>query len=177
MIPRLSGAAAKRLLRRCGIRVLCRKSGPAPGGEAALLIEVQGLPPGLGSCMHWDRRLGGRLAKALFSLAGVRGAAVGLGFACASRPGSQVHDAFAWQAGRVRYLGNNSGGLDGGMTTGEPLLLRADLAPGAALRPAAAADAVAAVLGGALLEKTGLCSGRELPARVQALRNVNFVNA
>jgi chorismate synthase len=106
----------------------CKQKGDTLGG----IVEVvaTGLPPGLGSFVHWDRKLDGRLGHALLSLQAVKGVEVGLGFATARLPGSQVHDeiAFEQQKGFLRH-GNNSGGTEGGMSTGEPLRVRVAFKP------------------------------------------------
>lgn len=162
-------------------------------------VWAEGLPPGLGSYAHWDRRLDGRLAGALMSLNGIKGVDIGWGFASAVQPGSKVLDAYSWRDGRPCYRSNHSGGLEGGMSTGEPLLLRAAMKPIPTLRkplpsvdlrtgraapapvlrsdvcavPAAAviAESLAAlVLADALLEKTGGDSMKEILPRLRALR-------
>ena len=96
-------------------------------------IRVQGLPVGLGSHVQWDRKADARLARALMSVQSVKGVEVGLGLASAEKPGSQVHDEIAWKRrpGREGYyrLTNNAGGLEGGMTNGEELVLRAAMKP------------------------------------------------
>jgi chorismate synthase len=93
-------------------------------------VVASGLPPGLGSFAQWDRKLDGRLGHALLSLQAVKGVEVGLGFAAARIPGSQVHDEihFDRHRGFVRHS-NNSGGTEGGMSTGEPLRVRAAFKP------------------------------------------------
>lgn len=96
------------------------------------IIEVValGLPPGLGSHVHYDRRLTGRLAGAVCSVPSIKGAEIGPAFANARRPGTQVHDRLALdEDGRIRRGSNRSGGLEGGMTTGEPLVVRAAMKP------------------------------------------------
>ncbi|OGR59595.1 MAG: chorismate synthase [Elusimicrobia bacterium GWA2_69_24] len=92
---------------------------------------VWGLPAGLGSHVQWDRRLDGILAQAFMSLNAVKGVEIGMGFAAACRKGSEVHDALHWDERHARPArrSNRSGGLDGGMTTGEPLVLRAAMKP------------------------------------------------
>lgn len=162
-------------------------------------VWADGLPPGLGSYAHWDRRLDGRLAAALMALNGIKAVAVGLGFEAAALPGSRALDPYYWKAGRAAYRSNRSGGIDGGMTTGEPLLLSAAMkplptlmkplpsvdlrtgraAPAPVLRsdvcavPAAAVISealVALVLADALLDKTGGDSMREILPRLRSLR-------
>lgn len=111
----------------------------AAGDTLGGVVEVQvcGLPPGLGSHVQWDRKLDARLAMALMSIQAIKGVEVGLGFEAARRPGSKVHDEIqydrtAMERGAVSAYTrptNNAGGLEGGMTTGEPLILRAAMKP------------------------------------------------
>ena len=104
-----------------------RKDGDTLGG----VIEVvgYGLPPGLGSHVHWDRRLDGRLAAALMSIHAIKGVEVGDGFATARRRGSAAHDEIEGSGNGVRRRTNRAGGIEGGMSTGEPLRLRAAMKP------------------------------------------------
>lgn len=100
-------------------------------------IVALGLPPGLGSGMHWDAKLDGRLAQALMSIQAIKGVEIGIGFGAADRPGSQVHDPFFYDEdgddARFRRGSNNAGGTEGGMTNGEPLVVRAVMKPIATL--------------------------------------------
>jgi len=92
-------------------------------------VIATGLPIGLGSHVQWDRKLDGQLAGALMSIPAIKGVEVGLGFAAAARPGSQVHDAiYPGNAGIVRRT-NNAGGLEGGITNGEPLVVQVAMKP------------------------------------------------
>ncbi|NLF77547.1 MAG: chorismate synthase [Chloroflexi bacterium] len=96
------------------------------------VIEVValGLPPGLGSHVHYDRRLTGRLAAAVCSVQSIKGVEIGPAFDNARRRGTQVHDAIdVDEAGRLVRRSNRAGGLEGGMTTGEPLVVRAAMKP------------------------------------------------
>ncbi len=106
------------------------------GGVAE--VVVRGLPLGLGSHVSWDRKLDGRLAGAVMSIPAVKGVEIGLGFEAARRPGSQVHDELepggAAAKGNVTRSSNRAGGLEGGMTTGEPLVVRAAMKPISTLR-------------------------------------------
>jgi len=119
-----------------------RDSGDTLGG--ILVVRAWGIPPGLGSHVHWDRRLDGLLAGALMALNGIKGVEVGLGFCSARLPGSQVHDPIEVSGHRPwRYSRptNNAGGLEGGITNGEPLVLRAAMKPIATMkRPMASVD-------------------------------------
>ena len=102
------------------------------------IVEVRatGLPPGLGSCSCWQEKLDGRLMQAVGSIQAFKGVEIGLGFDCAGRPGSQIHDAIYFDPtqrdtsnfGFVRKT-NRAGGLEGGMTNGQPLILRAVMKP------------------------------------------------
>jgi len=120
-----------------------KKDGDTLGGECE--VVVRGLPTGLGSHVHWDRKLDARLAGALMSIPAVKAVEIGMGFEAARRPGSAVHDPIlavaepgrpapppALKGGFARQ-GNNAGGLEGGMTTGEPLVLRVGMKPIATL--------------------------------------------
>jgi len=99
-------------------------------------VRVFGAPPGLGSCFSWREKLDGRLMRAAGSIQAIKGVEIGLGFECARRPGSQVHDAIYFDPdkretpnfGFVRKT-NRAGGLEGGMTNGQPLILRAAMKP------------------------------------------------
>jgi chorismate synthase len=92
-------------------------------------VVATGLPPGLGSYVHWDRKLDARLAMAVLSINAVKGVEFGAGFEGAMRPGSAFHDEIDYSEGRFRHLTNRAGGLTGGVTNGEPVDLRAALKP------------------------------------------------
>ena len=99
-------------------------------------VVVDNLPVGLGSHVSWDRKLDGRLAAALLSIPAVKGAEIGLGFEAARRTGAEVHDEIEMvperdraRSGNVRRKTNRAGGLEGGMTTGEPLVMRVAMKP------------------------------------------------
>ncbi|CAN5150707.1 chorismate synthase [soil metagenome] len=100
----------------------------AQGDSLGGVVEVIafGLPPGLGSHVHWDRKLDGRLAGALMSVPAIKGVEVGDGFATAAQRGSESHDAIESDLSRAT---NRSGGTEGGMTTGGPLRVRAAMKP------------------------------------------------
>ncbi len=92
-------------------------------------VVARGVPPGLGSYVHWDRKLDGRLAQAVLSINAVKGVEFGAGFEGASRRGSEFHDEIDYQEGRFRHMTNRAGGLTGGVTNGEPIDLRIALKP------------------------------------------------
>ncbi len=99
-----------------------------------------GLPVGLGSHVHWDRKLDGRLAQAAMSIHAIKAVEIGDGWEGAARRGSEVHDAIGYDrdARRFTRASNRAGGLEGGMTTGEPVIVRAAMKPIATLRRALA---------------------------------------
>ncbi len=168
-------------------------------------VVALGVPPGLGSHVHWDRRLSGRLAQALLSIHAMKGVEIGEAFENARRPGTQVHDEIQLaedHASLVRPT-NRAGGLEGGITTGQPLVLRVAMKPIATtLTPMASVDLaagqpapmeyersdfcavpragvigeamVALVLADALLEKLGGDSLAEMRPRFAALRQARL---
>ncbi|ETK32533.1 chorismate synthase [Microbispora sp. ATCC PTA-5024] len=103
------------------------KDGDTLGGVVE--VVVYGLPPGLGSYTHWDRRLDARLAAALMGIQAIKGVAVGDGFETARRPGSRAHDEIENTPEGVRRITNRAGGIEGGMTNGEPLRVSAAMKP------------------------------------------------
>ena len=104
------------------------KEGDSLGGIVQVVVD--GLPPGLGSHVHWDRRLDGRLAQALMSIPAIKGVEIGAGFSLASRPGSQAHDVIKYNQEQGFYhQTNHAGGLEGGLSNGEPLVLRLVMKP------------------------------------------------
>jgi chorismate synthase len=103
-----------------------KKDGDTLGGVVE--VVAHGLPPGLGSHVHWDRRLDSRLAAALMGIQAIKGVELGDGFRTAARRGSQAHDEIVRDDG-IRRLTNRAGGVEGGMTTGETLRVRAAMKP------------------------------------------------
>jgi chorismate synthase len=103
------------------------KDGDTLGGVVE--VVVHGLPPGLGSHVHWDRRLDARLAAALMGIQAIKGVEVGDGFGLAATPGSQAHDEIVSTSEGIRRASGRSGGTEGGMTTGEVLRVRAAMKP------------------------------------------------
>lgn len=106
------------------------------GDSIGGVFEVVALdvPVGLGSYVHWDTRLDGQLAGAVMSVPAVKGVEIGLGFAQAELPGSQVHDEIFLKDGRIYRKTNHAGGLEGGITNGEPVVIRAVMKPIATLK-------------------------------------------
>jgi chorismate synthase len=118
----------------------CKKEGNTLGG--VFEVVALGLPPGLGTHTQWDRKLDGRLARALMSIQAIKGVEIGLGFDMARRRGSQVHDEIFFDPAKMVSEGtprivptgfyrgsNNSGGTEGGMSNGAPLIVRVAMKP------------------------------------------------
>jgi chorismate synthase len=135
-----------------------RKANESLGG----VFEVQafGLVPGLGSHISWEERLDGRLAMAICSIQAIKGMAIGDGFAVAGTPGSQAHDEIFYSAERGYYRETNrAGGLEGGMTTGEPLIVRGAMKPLPTLtKPLRSVDTATHEPAQALRERTDSCT-------------------
>jgi chorismate synthase len=104
-----------------------RKNGDTLGG--VIEVVVHGLPPGLGSHVHWDRRLDSRLAGALMGVQSVKAVEVGDGLETARRRGSVAHDEIVRDGDRIRRVTDRAGGIEGGMSTGEVLRVRAAMKP------------------------------------------------
>jgi chorismate synthase len=97
-------------------------------------VVARGVPAGLGSHVSWDRKLDGRIAHAMMSIQAMKGVEIGMGFEASRRPGSQVHDEIERapelrNTGGFRRLSNSAGGLEGGITTGEPVVVRVAMKP------------------------------------------------
>jgi chorismate synthase len=106
---------------------LAQKAGDTLGGVVEVVVD--GLPPGLGSYVHWDRRLDSKLAGALMGIQAIKGVELGDGFELARTPGSKAHDEIVAEDGSIRRTSGRSGGTEGGMSTGETLRVRAAMKP------------------------------------------------
>jgi chorismate synthase len=105
-----------------------RKANESLGG--VFEVRAFGVVPGLGSHVSWDQRLDGCLGQAILSIQAIKGVSIGDGFEVAGVPGSEAHDEIFWDQRRGYYRETNrAGGLEGGMTTGEPLVVRAWMKP------------------------------------------------
>lgn len=105
-----------------------KQNGDSLGGIVEVVVE--GMPPGVGSYVHYDRKLDSKIAGAIVSINAFKGVEFGIGFKAGSVPGSEVHDeiAFSEEKGYYRHS-NNAGGFEGGMTTGMPIVVRAVMKP------------------------------------------------
>ncbi|HXF56380.1 MAG TPA: chorismate synthase [Actinomycetota bacterium] len=116
-----------------------KEAGETLGG--VFWVVATGVPPGLGSYVQWDRKLDGRLAQAVGSIHAVKGVEVGRAFELARLPGSRAQDEVVWRDGRLARSSNHAGGLEGGVTNGQPVLVRAAMKPLSSVRvPVATVD-------------------------------------
>lgn len=105
-----------------------KENGDSIGGIVEVIVE--GVPAGVGSYVHYDRKLDAKVAASIMSINAFKGVEFGVGFQAASLPGSKVHDEIAWSEDRGYYrLSNNLGGFEGGMTTGMPIVVRGVMKP------------------------------------------------
>lgn len=116
----------KEMIKRIDI---AKKKGDSVGGVFEVIAS--GLPVGLGSHVQWDQKLDGKLAQSIMSIQAIKGVEVGLGFEAARRFGSAVHDGIYYHPKEKRFVrkSNGAGGLEGGMSTGEPLIIRGAMKP------------------------------------------------
>ena len=123
-------------------------------------VVALGCPVGLGSYVQWDRRLDGRLAQAFCSIQAIKGCELGLGFEAARRPGSAVHDEILFDAASgFRRSSNNAGGLEGGVTNGQPVIVRAAMKPLSTLRtPLKSVDLATKQAVEAVVERSDVCA-------------------
>ena len=135
-----------------------KRAGNTLGGICE--VVVNGLPVGLGSHVSWDRKLDGRLAQAMLSIPAVKGVEFGMGFETARRTGADVHDEIEaapgrTRAGHVQRKTNRAGGTEGGMSTGEPLVIRVAMKPISTLmRPLGTVDVATGQAAQAVAERS-----------------------
>ncbi len=145
-----------------------RKQGSSLGGIYE--IVVTGLPAGLGTYVHWDRKLEGLLAQAIISIQAMKGVEIGLGFEAGKRHGHQVHDQITWESDHFGRASNRAGGLEGGITTGMPLIIRGIMKPiPTMLKPLQTVDMVTKETLDTRYERSDVCA---LPRAVVVAENV-----
>jgi chorismate synthase len=134
-----------------------RKARDTVGGEFEVI--AYGCPPGLGSHVHYDRKLDARLALGLMSIQSVKGVGVGDGFASAARYGSGAHDEIVRRAGRIARATARAGGIEGGMSTGQPIRIRAAMKPFSSVpKPLATVDLASGEDAVAIKQRTDVCA-------------------
>jgi chorismate synthase len=134
-----------------------RKARDTVGG--VFEVVAYGCPPGIGSHVHYDRKLDARLALALMSIQSVKGVEVGDGFIAATRPGSRAHDEIVAGRGGLRRRSSRSGGIEGGMSTGQPIRVRAAMKPFSTVpKPLATVDLATGRPDVAITQRTDVCA-------------------
>ncbi len=175
-----------------------KKSGDSLGGSYEIIVS--GVPPGLGSYVHWDRRLDGILAQAILSIQGQKAVEIGDGINASVEPGSEIHDPIIKTSGHFRRSQNRAGGIEGGVSNGMPIVIRGYMKPiPTMIKPLSSVDissgeadltryersdvtsvpaastvaesTVALVIANAVLEKIGGDSMAEITSRMDQLRS------
>lgn len=145
-----------------------RKEGSSLGGIYEIIVT--GLPAGLGTYVHWDRKLEGLIAQAIMSTQAMKGVEVGLGFESGRRHGRQVHDEITWENNTYGRSSNRAGGLEGGITTGMPLIIRGVMKPiPTMLKPLETVDIVTKKRQDTRYERSDVCA---LPRALVVAENV-----
>lgn len=154
-----------------------QKAGDTLGGVCEVLVT--GVPAGLGAMSQWDRRLDANLAKCLMSIPAVKGVSVGAGFDLARKHGSEVHDAARYTKAKGFYrISNNAGGLEGGMTNGEDIILRAAMKPISTLaKPLASIDIKTKKKTEAARERADVCAVPACGIVSEAVTAIEIANA
>ncbi|WP_058304647.1 chorismate synthase [Gorillibacterium timonense] len=146
-----------------------KEDGDTLGGVVEVVVE--GVPVGLGSHVQWDRKLDGKIAQAVLSIQAFKGVEFGIGFEAAEKRGSQVHDAILYSEEKGFHReSNRAGGLEGGMTTGEPIVVRAVMKPISTLyKPLLSVDIDTKEAFSAQVERSDTCA---VPAAAVIMENV-----
>ena len=158
-----------------------KKAGNTLGGICE--VVATGLPVGLGSHISWDRKLDGRIGAAMMSIPAVKGVEIGLGFETARRTGAEVHDEILAAPGRVlagnvQRRTNRAGGLEGGMTTGEPLVVKVAMKPISTLmRPLATVDVNTGNAAAAVAERSDVTAVPAMGVIAEAMLAIVLANA
>lgn len=158
-----------------------KRDGNTLGGICEVVAD--GLPVGLGSHISWDRKLDGRIGAAMMSIPAVKGVEIGIGFEAARLSGSEVHDEIIREAGRplagnVRRRTNRAGGLEGGMTTGEPLVVRVAMKPISTLmRPLQTVDVATGDAAAATAERSDVTAAPAMGVIAEAMLAIVLADA
>jgi chorismate synthase len=163
---------------------MMREKGDTVGGVVE--VSATGVPIGLGSHVQWDRKLDARLAMALMSIQAIKGVEVGAGFDVARRPGSEVHDELHYDADRIKdkvpvgfyRMTNNAGGIEGGISNGEPVVLRAAMKPIPTLyKPLQSVDIETKKAYEATVERSDICAVPAAAVVAEAVVAIEIANA
>lgn len=174
----LDAAAERAMIERIDA---IKREGNTLGGICEVVAD--GLPVGLGSHVSWDRKLDGRIGAAMMSIPAVKGVEIGIGFEAARRTGAEVHDEIERVAGRplagnVRRRTNRAGGLEGGMTTGEPLVVRVAMKPISTLmRPLQTVDTATGAAAAATAERSDVTAAPAMGVIAEAMLAIVLADA
>lgn len=145
-----------------------RKEGSSLGGHYEIIVT--GVPAGLGSFVHWDRKLEGQLAQAIMGTQAMKGVEIGLGFEAGRRHGQQVHDEITYEDDTYRRRSNRLGGFEGGVTTGMPIIIRGVMKPiPTMLKPIKTVDIQTKEEKDTRYERSDVCA---LPRAIVVIENV-----
>ena len=157
---------------------LMKQNGDSVGGVVE--VNVSGVPAGLGSYVQWDRKLDARLAMALVSIQAIKGVEFGIGFAAAATPGSQVHDEIVYAAAESVFhrATNRAGGIEGGMSNGEDIIVRAAMKPIPTLyKPLRTVDIDSKSVIEATVERSDVCAVPAAAVVAEAVVAIEIANA
>jgi chorismate synthase len=161
-----------------------KEAGDTVGG--VIEVNVRGVPAGLGSHVQWDRKLDARLAMAVMSIQAIKGVEVGIGFETARRPGSLVHDEIFYDKARIQggdqsgffRKTNNAGGIEGGISNGEPIIVRAAMKPIPTLyKPLKSVDIDSKEPFEATVERSDICAVPAAAVVAEAVVAIEIANA
>jgi chorismate synthase len=158
-----------------------KRAGNTLGGICEVVVD--GLPVGLGSHVSWDRKLDGRIGAAIMSIPAVKGVEIGMGFEAARVTGAEVHDEIEMdrgntRTGNVRRKTNRAGGLEGGMTTGEPLIVRVAMKPISTLmRPLGTVDVATGEAASATAERSDVTAVPAMGVIAEAMLAIVLADA
>lgn len=162
-LKNIAASSALRCADKAAEKLMCEEidkassDGDTLGGIFEVIITGQ--PAGLGSHVQWDRKLDARLAMSVMSIQAVKGVEIGGGFSLARRMGSKSHDEIVYRSGRFDRLTNNAGGIEGGITNGEPIIIRAAMKPISTLRkPLKSVDIITKEATNAAVERSDVCA-------------------
>ena len=161
-----------------------RDEGDTVGG--VIEVNVVGVPPGLGSHVQWDRKLDARLAMAVMSIQAFKGVEIGIGFQSAASTGSKVHDEIFYDSSRIAHGGqsgfyrksNNAGGIEGGISNGEEIIVRAAMKPIPTLyKPLRSVDIVSKEPFEATVERSDVCAVPAASVVAEAVVSIEIADA
>jgi chorismate synthase len=181
-IKKIASASSLRCADKTAEKLMCEEidnaasEGDTLGGIFEVIITGQ--PVGLGSHVQWDRKIDARLATALMSIQAVKGVEIGTGFAMGKKRGSKVHDAIVYEDGKFKRLTNNAGGIEGGITNGEPIILRGAMKPISTLRrPLESVDIITKKPTKATVERADVCAVPSCSVIAEGVSALEIANA